>query len=110
MNDTAGAGRLRVSQVIALADLDTVVAQDVVSGGDVKIEIRQRMAEQDCCAELVPTASVARGPAPRAETTAHAAMRVMFFMEHSLPIDRFDRSGIVAGPDELLYAHATARG
>jgi len=34
----------------------------------------------------------------------------MFHGKLSLLIDRFDRSGIVAGPDELLYAHASARG
>src|SRR5262245_20561823 len=34
------------ADVVALADLDAVVAQDVVGGGDVEIEVRQRMPEQ----------------------------------------------------------------
>jgi hypothetical protein len=35
------------AQIVALADLDAVVAQDVVGGRDVEIEIRHRMAEQE---------------------------------------------------------------
>src|ERR1700675_3856996 len=38
--------RRRRAHEIALADLDTALADDVVGGGGVEIEIRQRVAEQ----------------------------------------------------------------
>src|SRR5208283_1661156 len=38
---------LRVAQVVALSNLDAVVAQDVVGRGDVKIKIRYCMAQKE---------------------------------------------------------------
>src|SRR5439155_19617733 len=43
----SSSGGLGITQVVALADLDAVVAQDVVGGRDMKIKIRHCMAEQE---------------------------------------------------------------
>src|SRR5436190_10000206 len=48
--DRGGELRRRCAHEIALADLDAALADDVVGGGGVEIEVRQRVAEQQALA------------------------------------------------------------
>src|SRR3954447_14812565 len=50
LTDGSGELRRRRAHEIALADLDAALADDVVGGGGMEIEIRQRTAEQQALA------------------------------------------------------------